>query len=161
LRPYRRAVAAVLILLICGGCATVVLPAVGTMATMGIDYTAKNCPRRTFTCELDCVHDGVLEALEAMSMKVAKDEATASGRKIEAQAKGLKVKVEMVRLTETTTKIGVDAAKNIILRDGATAREIVAQVEEALERRGALSAGAAGHPKKPAAAAARQAPRAS
>lgn len=158
MRPLRIALITVLIAVSGAGCAQV-LPIIGSVALMGIDYTAKNCPRKTFTCGADCVHEGVLDAMDAMSMKVTRDEPTPQGYEVKAEAKGLAVTIEMVRLTETTTKIGVDAAKNLILRDGATAEEIVAQVEEALERRGALSAG--GHLKEPAAAAAGQAPGAS
>jgi len=132
----RVAVAAVFMALACAGCLLEILPMVGSAAVMGINYTAKNCPRRTFTCELESVHAAALEALESMSMRVIKDERQAKGYHVQAQADGLKVTVEMVQLTPTTTKIGVDAARNIILRDGATAYEIVAQVEQALRHRG-------------------------
>ncbi|MFH0810269.1 MAG: hypothetical protein V2A77_07370 [Pseudomonadota bacterium] len=119
------------------GCA-MVLPMVGTVATMGIDYNGKNCPSRTFTCELSCVHDGVLDALNSMSMKVVGDSPTDNGRKVEAQATGLDVCVSCTQITDTTTKVDVTAKKDVILRDGATAREILAQVEESLARGGSL-----------------------
>lgn len=124
-----------LCLFVCAGCAELIGVA-GSVAVMGIDYTAKNCPRRTITCELECAHAATLEALESMAMEVTADERTPNGYKTRARAKGLKVTVELVRLTPSVTKIGVDAAKNIILRDGATAEEVVTQVERALERRG-------------------------
>ena len=129
------ALAALLLLLPLLSACALILPAVGTMACMGVDYSSKNCPKKTFTCELEGVHEGVLEALDSMSMDVTRDEATKDGRKVKAEAKGVHVTVDIARLTDTTTKVSVDAAKNIILRDGATACEIVAQVERAIVER--------------------------
>ncbi len=129
------------LLALCGGGCSVVLPMLGTAATMGVDYNGKNCPSRTFTCELEGVHQGVLAALGSMSMQVTGDEATQSGRRLTASAKGEGVTVDLTRLTPTTTKVDVTASRKAILRDGATAREIIAQVEEALRQRGAIPQG--------------------
>jgi hypothetical protein len=119
------------------GCAAV-LPFMGEMALFGYNYHGKTCPSRTFTCGLECAHTGVLDALQSMSVNVVSDKETGQGRQVKASAKGLDINIDVVRLTDNTTRVDVQAAKNALQRDGATATEIVAQVGDALERRKAI-----------------------
>jgi hypothetical protein len=79
-----------------------------------------------------------MDALADMSLEVTGDEATDKGRTVQAKGDKLKVKVKLARVTETATRVDVDAARNPVIRDGATAHEIIEQVALALRRDGLL-----------------------
>ena len=54
---------------------------------------------------------------------------------ISATTDRLKIYIELERITNKTTKISVNAKKNVVLKDSATAAEIIEQIETILEGR--------------------------
>ena len=54
---------------------------------------------------------------------------------ISATTARLKIYIELERITNKTTKISVNAKKNVVLKDSATATEIIEQIETILEGR--------------------------
>jgi len=128
---------ALILCLSLSGCAEL-LPIAGAAFGFGFDYANQNCPERTFTCQMTDVHKGVMDALADMSLEVTGDQETEKGRTVEAVGDNLKVKVKLARVTDTATKVDVNANKNPVIRDGATAHEIIEQVALALQRDGLL-----------------------
>ena len=111
----------------------------GTAAGTGTAYTLDGIAYRTFTAALDDVRRATATSLKRMDMRVKTDQATESGRAIVALAADRTVSIELERLTSRATRMRVTAKQNAIFRDRATAGEIIAQTERALEDRRSLS----------------------
>ena len=94
---------------------------------------------RTFTASLEDVRRAASRSLKRMDMRVRTDRATDSGRSIVALASERTVTIELERLTARTTRMRVTAKHGAIFRDRATAGEIVAQTERALDELPAVS----------------------
>lgn len=124
------------------GCAALVLPVVGAAAVSagaggavkaGTEYTMGGTAYRTFTVPVDQVHDVALVTLKRLGIKVHEEErhergaATIRGR---AYDRGVELTLEPV--TPSMTQIQL-AVRRGLGKDRATASEIIAQMERALE----------------------------
>ena len=106
------------------GCTAVVLTGAGA----GITYTLSNVAYKSFSSSLDLVHHATVDALKKMDIKTIDDYKTVDGRTIIAATKELDIVIDLEEVTSKTTQIKVDARKRVILKDKATAAEIINQV---------------------------------
>ena len=110
------------------GCAAVAL----TGAGVGVSYTLSNVAYRTFSSPGDQVHTATVDALKKMGIKIVDDYKSKNGRTINASTKELDIEINLEEVTLKTTQIKVDARKSIVLKDKATAAEIINQVGKIL-----------------------------
>jgi len=106
------------------GCTAVVLTGAGA----GITYTLSNVAYKSFNFSLDRVHHATVDALKKMDIKIIDDYKTVDGRTIIAATKELDILIDLEVVTSKTTQIKVNARKRVILKDKATAAEIINQV---------------------------------
>lgn len=125
------------------GCAAVGLTlfgvGAGVAAGTGTAYTLDGIAYRTFTAPLEDLRRATVVSLKRMDIVIEGDTETAEGRQIVAKAGDRMVEIELQRLTARTTRIRVTAKHGIIFRDRATAGEIIAQTESALDEQPAVS----------------------
>jgi hypothetical protein len=126
------------------GCAAVGLTlfgtAVGVGAGTGTAYTLDGIAYRTFTAPLDDVRRATLATLGRMDVALKTDEAgEAGGRALVGEAGDRTIHIDLERLTARTTRMRVTAKQGWFFRDRATAGELIAQTEQALEDLPALS----------------------
>ena len=134
---YRAVAFVVIVALLCQGCAAVGLTlfgvGAGVAAGTGTNYTLDGIAYRTFTEPPARVRTATLAALRGMDVTVSADDTVESGRRIVGQAGDRTIDIELAELTTRTTRMRVTAKYNWILRDRATAGEIIAQTEHALD----------------------------
>lgn len=111
----------------------------GTAAGTGTSYTLDGIAYRTFTAPLEDVRRATATSLKRMDIRVKTDQATDSGRSIEALAGDRTVAIELQKLTGRTTRMRVTVKRHTVLRDRSTAGEIIAQTERTLDDLPALS----------------------
>lgn len=111
----------------------------GTAAGTSTSYTLDGIAYRTFTAPIADVRQATARSLKRMDIRVKSDEATDTGRSIVALAGDRTVKIELEKLTARTTRIRVTAKQGAVFRDRATAGEIIAQTERALDDLTAIS----------------------
>ena len=111
------------------GCAALVV----TGAGIGVSYTLTNVAYRSFSSPLNQVHEATIAALKEMDIKIVDDIKVVNGRSITADTMELDIVIDLERVTLKTTQIKVDARKNVLLKDKATAAEIINQVGKNLK----------------------------
>lgn len=116
--------------LLLSGCASVLLAG----ASGGVAYTITNVAYKTIVSPIDRVEFANRLALIKMGIKQVEKEETRNGVKIFAETAELKIHITLEKITSRTTKISVDAAKSIIVKDRATAAAIIEQTEAMLEK---------------------------
>jgi len=119
----------VFLLPLLAGCTAIVLTGAGA----GITYTLGNVAYKSFNFSLDRVHHATVDALKKMDIKTIDDYKTVDGRTIIAATKELDIVIDLEEVTSKTTQIKVDARKRVLLKDKATAAEIINQVGKNLE----------------------------
>ena len=119
---------AVFFFILLSGCAAVAL----TGAGVGVSYTLSNVAYRSFSSPGDQVHKATVDALKKMGIKIVDDYKTENGRTIIASTKELDIVIDLEEVTSKTTQIKVDARKRVVLKDKATAAEIINQVGKIL-----------------------------
>ena len=115
-------------LLLLSGCATVLL----TGASGGVAYTITNVASKTLISPIDQVEYANRLALLKMKIRYIERRETENGVQIIAETNELNIYIDLKPITPKTTKIGVNAEKNIILKDRATAVAIIEQTEAML-----------------------------
>jgi len=125
---------AVAILLVCLPACTTVAPLVVSGVGSGATYSLFSTAYKTETYPLKNVYRACLQALRTMAIKAH----TVERKGDEIQIKGLagkrKVVLDLETVTSATTNVTINVSKNVILKDKATADEIVHQVALALKR---------------------------
>ena len=111
----------------------------GTAAGTGTAYTLDGVAYRTFTAPFEDVRRATSRSLRRMDMPVKTDRPTDAGRSIVALASERTVTIDLEKLTARTTRMRVTAKHGAIFRDRATAGEIIAQTERALDDLPAVS----------------------
>ena len=100
------------------------------MAT-GVSHTLSGMVYKTFTTSQARVKTATIGALNKMQIKVVDSKRVGSTETIRAKASEREIEIELEALTPTTTRMLVTAKKDHgILRDGATATEIILQTEK-------------------------------
>lgn len=125
---------AVAVLALCtlnlGGCAAVALTALGVGMATGVSHTLSGMVYKTFTTPQAQVKRAALGALNRMQVKVVSTRRDGSTETIAAKAGDRDIEIELEALTPNTTRMLVTAKKDGgILRDGATATEVILQTE--------------------------------
>lgn len=116
-----------------GGCAAVAVSLAGAGAGAGITHQVNGQASRTFSAPLTRVDDAARLASRKMQLEVSEVATIERGQVTKARVSGLEITMEMQPLSPTLTRVDVVARKNFFLVDGATAQEIVTQIERALD----------------------------
>ena len=114
------------------GCAAVALTALGVGGAVGVNHTLNGMVYKTFTEPLPKVKRATLTALKQMEIAVDAVEKTKQGEVIKAKASNRAIEVEFEALTPKTTRMRVVADSDGLIKDSATATEIILQTERAL-----------------------------
>lgn len=113
------------------GCVAVGLTALGVGMATGVSHTLSGMVYKTFTTPQAHVKRATYSALHRMQVKVLKDERKGTNEVISAKAGDRDIEIELEALTPNTTRMMVTAKKDGgILRDGATATEVILQTEK-------------------------------
>jgi hypothetical protein len=100
----------------------------GAAAGVGVEHSLNGVAYKTFTAPIAKVESAAQRALTRMAMTVERTEDTETGRAIFANADTREIEIELEPLTSRTTRMRVVAMQEIpILRDAATATEIIVQ----------------------------------
>lgn len=121
----------ILALSLCG-CAPLALSLVGAGAGAGISHQVNGVAARTFSEPLPRVKKASLMAARRMSFQFDVTDATDSGQILKGRVADLDIDVELEVLSASVTRVNVSARKNILRLDGATAQEVIVQIERAL-----------------------------
>jgi len=114
-----------------GGCAAVGLTALGVGMATGVSHTLGGMVYKTFTASQAQVRKATYGAMGRMQVKVVESKRDGSTERILARAGDRDIEVELEALTPNTTRMKVTATKDGgILRDGATATEVILQTEK-------------------------------
>jgi hypothetical protein len=119
--------------LIFTGC-QMVAPLALTSTSMGVAYYYMNVSEKTCVYDLDTMNRASLLTLKRMGFKLGEQSKDEDGdRKIKANAEDLNIIIKLKKITQKCTKIKVTARKNVVIRDKATAAEIILQTEKTAE----------------------------
>ena len=114
-----------------GGCAAVALTAAGVGLATGVGHTLGGMVYKTFTTPQANVRKATYSALGRMQIKVVSTTRNGTTETITAKAADREIEIELEALTPNTTRMKVTAKKDGgILRDGATATEVILQTEK-------------------------------
>ena len=114
-----------------GGCAAVGLTALGVGMATGTGHYLGGMVYKTFTTPQANVRRATMGALGRMQIKVVQTTRKGSTELINARAGDREIEIELEALTPTTTRMLVVAKKDGgVLRDSATATEIILQTEK-------------------------------
>jgi hypothetical protein len=131
--PMKRALVALLMLspFALSGCVAVGLTALGVGMATGVSHTLGGMVYKTFTTPQAQVKRATLGALNRMQIKVVSSKRDGTTEVIRAKASDREIDIELEALTPNTTRMTVTAKKDSgILRDGATATEVILQTEK-------------------------------
>lgn len=127
-------IAAMLLATLLTGCDPVSLTVASLGAGVGVSHTLNGIIYKTFTAPLKTVEQGSMTAMRDMGIKVVSRETNSDGeRVISANARERDIQVVLEPLTSRTTRMRVIASDGLI-KDSATATEIVLQTERVLSK---------------------------
>jgi hypothetical protein len=114
-----------------GGCAAVGLTALGVGMSTGVSHTLSGIVYKTFAAPQAQVKKATLGAFNRMQIKVLQAKRDKATETILAKAGDRDIEVELEALTPATTRMTVTAKKDAgLMRDGATATEVILQTEK-------------------------------
>lgn len=106
----------------------------GMAAGTSVNYTLDGIAYRTFSAPADQLQRAALTTLKRMDIAVSSNELKEDGcREIVGAAGDRTIYVELETLTARTTRMRITAKYGWLLRDRATAGEIIAQTERTLD----------------------------
>ncbi len=111
----------------------------GVSSGTGVSYTLDSIAYKTFTASERELRTATLRSLKRMAMDVKDTQTTPAGSQITAIAEDRTVDIELDRITANTSRMRVNVKKGWILRDRATATEIILQTERALDHEAAVA----------------------
>lgn len=115
-------------------CDPISLTAASLGAGVGVSHTLGGIIYRTFTAPMKTVEEGSVVAMHDMGVKVVSRTTNKEGeRVISATAKDREIEVLLEPLSSRTTRMRV-IASNGLLKDSATATEIMLQTERVLSK---------------------------
>lgn len=128
------------------GCAAAGLTLFGVGAGVstgtGVSYTLDSIAYKTFTAPVEDLQGATMKTLKRMDITVKENKPGESGRRIVAIASDRTIEIELDRLTAKTSRMQVVAKQGWLLRDRATAMEIIIQTEQTLDDQQPLANGA-------------------
>jgi hypothetical protein len=129
-----RALAGLLVLSLAAqlsGCAAAALTAAGVGMGTAVTHTLSGIVYKTFAAPHAKVRRSTVAALGRMQIKIVDSKAEGNIETIRARAADRDIEIEIESLTPNTTRLTVTARKDGgILRDSATATEIILQTEK-------------------------------
>lgn len=114
------------------GCAALAVSLAGAGAGAGFSHQMNGTATRTFSEPLEKVDTASRVAARKMSLQVDTVASTENGQITRSRISNLDVTVELETLSPNLTRVSVVARKDLLRVDGATAQEIVVQIERAL-----------------------------
>lgn len=114
------------------GCVAILAAGAVTGATQYVKYAVDNISNRTFSGNLDHVTQACLDVLKKMKIAVNIVKTDKEGAKIHASAHDLSIRISLYSITDNATKVSIDASKFALLKDKATADEIISQIDVTL-----------------------------
>ncbi len=108
------------------------VPVAVSGSAAGIGYTLTNVAYKTISRPEADVEAALRKALKKMDIREKKREASNGVVKVSAETEKLTITIELEKITPTVTRISVDAVKSILVKDKATATEIIVQTEKAM-----------------------------
>jgi len=126
-------------LLVTQGCAVVALGAVAAAAG-GVTYTVLGTAEKTYNEDYDTVAAALQKALVNLDIKTGDTKKTEENSKvvtteIEAYARDLTIRISIERVSDKATRVVVDASKKYVIKDAATAGEILNQTTNNLPKK--------------------------
>lgn len=116
------------------GCDPISLTAASLGASTGLSHTLGGLVYKTFTAPIKTVEHASVKALKDMGIKVVSRTTNGDGeRVVMAEAKNREIEILLEPLSKRTTRMRT-VASNGIIKDGATATEIILQTERVLSR---------------------------
>jgi hypothetical protein len=113
------------------GCVAVGLTALGIGMSTGVSHTLSGMVYKTFSSSQKNVKQATYTAFNRMQIRVVSAKHSGTTETIVAKAGDRDIEVELEALTPATTRMLVTAKKDSgILRDGATATEVILQTEK-------------------------------
>ena len=113
------------------GCAAVALTAGGVGLSTGVSHTLGGIVYKTFAAPQSKVRRSTVAALGRMQTKIVETKRDGIKEVITARASDREIEIEIEALTPNTTRLAVTAIKDGgLLRDSATATEIILQTEK-------------------------------
>jgi hypothetical protein len=103
-------------------------------ASGGIAYTFTNVAYKTILAPIDQVEFANRLALIKMRIRYVESTETRDGEQIIAETSELRITIDIERITPETTRISVNARKNILVKDKSTAAAIIEATEAMLEK---------------------------
>jgi hypothetical protein len=114
-----------------GGCVAIALTAVGVGMATGVSHTLGGIVYKTFAAPQPKVRRSTVAALGRMQIRIVESSREGTTETIKARAADRDIEVEIEALTPNTTRLTVTAIKDGgIIRDAATATEIILQTEK-------------------------------
>jgi len=124
----------------CAGIGLAILSAgVGTATGHSVSYNLESIGYKTFTAPVETVEAATLKALKGMDIEVKGREQTEGGLKITARAGDRDIDIELDRLTSQTARLRVDATYKWVLKDRATAAEVITQTVRVMDDQARLA----------------------
>jgi hypothetical protein len=118
------------------GCAgiglTLLSVAAGTAAGTGTSHALDGITYKTFTVPLDGVERAATMTLKRMDLALEEKADTDEGRRLVAKSESRTIEIELERVSSRATRMRVVAKQNWLLRDRATAAEVIAQTDQTL-----------------------------
>ena len=117
------------------GCALLVFTG-GAAAGVGVTYTLTNVAYKTFSSDYETVKRAAINTIKDMGISMDGSRRKESGGIINASTADLNIKINLTEITPDTTKVKVDAKrkKRLLLKDKATATEILRHMSKRLEK---------------------------
>ncbi len=123
------------LVLIISGCAAtgLAVPAALSGSVAGVNYSITNVAYKDISHPIADVEIALHKALKKMEIKETDRKAEGDEVNITATTRDLDIDIDLKKVTPTVTSIHVNAKKDVVVKDKATATEIIVQTEDNLK----------------------------
>ncbi|KPK87712.1 MAG: hypothetical protein AMJ94_16580 [Deltaproteobacteria bacterium SM23_61] len=121
-----------ILLIFSSGCAALAISAAGAGAGIGIPYVLSDCADRTLNFSFDQVDRATPKVLKKMDIDLLTETEIENGKRIKASTDNLEISIDMEKITMRATRVIINARKGTLIKDRATAEEIINQLEKSL-----------------------------
>jgi hypothetical protein len=115
-------------------CAEVAVPGTIAGANEVYRYTTTNVAQKTLMGNLSQVNAAARNALQKMQIRLDSTDPGNSETQLIASTMALDITINLIPITAATTKVSVNAVKERVVRDKATADAILSQIQTELDR---------------------------
>jgi hypothetical protein len=119
-------------IILSSGCAALAISAAGAGAGIGLPYVLTDCADRTLNYSFDQVDRVTPKVLKKLDIDLLSETEIENGKRIKASTDSLEIFIDMEKVTMRATRVTINAKKGTILKDPATAGEIINQLEKSL-----------------------------